>query len=251
MMINLKNQRILITGASSGIGKAIAQKVSHLGAQVILFGRDLDRLSILKSTLNNLPNEMYATDLTKFNDVAEIIKSSVLTNGPINGLVHCAGIQKILPFKASTPKVFKEVFEINVFAGFEIARIIVNNNIQSEALTSFVFISSVMGKLGDAGEVIYCASKGALVSGVKALAIELASKNIRCNCILPGIVKTEMSKRLFESIPDNSKEKIIAAHPLGLGTPDDIASITAFLLSSEAKWITGSDFIVDGGYSAH
>jgi len=249
-MIDLLGKRILITGASSGIGQAVAKKAAALGARIILFGRNIDRLSNTFKSLQEGQHEFFQVDITDYDRVAQIINTTIKENGPISGFVHSAGIEKTLPFKASTPKIFREVFEINVIAGFEIARIISGKKMYNEAGTSFVFMSSVMGKLGDAGKIVYCSSKGALLSGTKAMAIELASKNIRCNCILPGIVETELVKELFEAIPSESKDRIISKHPLGLGTPKDIAELVSFLLSNQAGWITGSDFVIDGGYSA-
>ena len=111
--------------------------------------------------------------------------------------MHCAGIEKTTPLKASTPAVFKEIFEINVFAGFEIARILSQKHIVDPTGASFIFLSSVKGRLGDPGKVAYCSSKSALLSGVKAMALELARKKIRCNCVLPGIVTTPMTQVAF------------------------------------------------------
>jgi NAD(P)-dependent dehydrogenase (short-subunit alcohol dehydrogenase family) len=164
--------------------------------------------------------------------------------------VHSAGIERTMPIKASTPEVFKEMFEINVFAGFEIARILSRKNIVDPMGASFIFLSSVKGKLGDPGKVAYCSSKSALLAGVRAMALELAGKKIRCNCVLPGIVTTPMTEKLFESIPPETKQKIIDMHPLGLGSPEDVANLISFLMSDQASWITGSEYVIDGGYSA-
>jgi NAD(P)-dependent dehydrogenase (short-subunit alcohol dehydrogenase family) len=115
---------------------------------------------------------------------------------------------------------------------------------------SFVFISSVMGILGQSGKVAYSSSKGALISGAKAMALELAKKKIRVNCILPGVVETEMSNEMFQKLSEESKKSILEMHPLGLGKPEDIANACAFLLSDASGWITGTNLLVDGGYSA-
>jgi NAD(P)-dependent dehydrogenase (short-subunit alcohol dehydrogenase family) len=170
-------------------------------------------------------------------------------NGLIDGFVHCAGIEKTIPFNVSTPKLFKEIFEINVFAGFEIARLLSKKNIVNLSGASYVFISSVSAVSGELGKTIYSSSKSALLAGVKVMALELVIKKIRCNCILPGIVNTEMVKRLFDSIPVESKKLIIDKHPLGIGQPEDVGFLICFLISDAAKWITGSEYIIDGGYS--
>lgn len=249
-MINLNNKRILVTGASSGIGKSVALSASKLGAKLIIIARNEKRLNATFERLDGKGHEQFACDVTDYPKIEDIIKISVNNNGPISGFVHSAGIEKTLPLIASKNNVFKEVFETNVFSGFEISRIISRRNMYDSTGASFVFISSVVGKLGDVGKIIYSSSKGSLLSGVKSMALELASKKIRCNCVLPGIVETEMVNELFNSITDEAKKNIISKHPLGLGTPEDVASLILFLLSDNAKWITGSEYIIDGGYSA-
>jgi NAD(P)-dependent dehydrogenase (short-subunit alcohol dehydrogenase family) len=249
-MIDLCNKRILVTGASSGIGRAVAYQAAALGASVILIGRDVDRLKEARSSLAGTGHEHYSVDVTDSPAVEQIIQTSVANAGVISGFVHSAGIEKTIPFRVSTPKLFAEVFAVNVFAGFETARILSQKGVVAPSGASFVFLSSVSGKIGDSGKVVYCASKSALLAGVKALALELAAKKIRCNSVLPGCVETEMVKRLFESIPAEAKQKIISKHPLGLGTPEEVASLICFLLSEKARWITGSDYVIDGGYTA-
>jgi NAD(P)-dependent dehydrogenase (short-subunit alcohol dehydrogenase family) len=248
-MLNLLGKRILITGASSGIGRATAELASKLGASLILIGRDFNRLKATFDSLEGGGHEFYCVDITDHIKVEEIILSSVSNFGLIDGFVNSAGIEKTIPFKASTTQIFKEVFEVNVFAGFEIARIMSKKNIVNPLGASYVFISSVSAILGEKGQTIYGSSKSALLSGIKAMALELAIKNIRCNCVLPGFVDTEMVKKLFTYIPNEAKQQIINKHPLGIGQPEDVAFLICFLVSDIAKWITGSEYIIDGGYS--
>lgn len=249
-MINLRGKRILVTGASSGIGRAVSQHAANQGALLILFGRNIERLEQTYHSLAGTGHEYHGIDIIDYPQVDQTIRLSVANAGPISGFVHSAGIEKTTPLKASTPQLFKEVFEINVFAGFEIARIISQKNMVDPVGASYIFISSVKGRLGESGNIAYCSSKSALLSGSKAMALELARKRIRCNCVLPSIVETEMVKKLFDTIPPESQQKIIDKHPLGLGKPDDVAALVCFLLSDQARWITGSEYIIDGGYSA-
>jgi NAD(P)-dependent dehydrogenase (short-subunit alcohol dehydrogenase family) len=249
-MINLCDKKILVTGASSGIGKAVVQIASTIGAKLVLVGRNKERLQQTFNALEGINNEQFVCDVTDYSSINEIINESVKNTGPFNGFVHCAGIEKTLPLKASNNKIFKEIFETNVFAAFEISRILSQKGNYNPSGTSIVLISSVMGLKGEVGKISYCSSKSALLAGSKALALELAPKKIRCNCVLPGIVQTEMTNTLFKTITEESKQNIISRHPLGLGLPNDVAYLICFLLSDNARWITGSDYVIDGGYTA-
>lgn len=249
-MIDLSGKRILVTGASSGIGRAFSIQAASLGANLIISGRNEERLAETFEMLKGSGHQYHAFDITDYPLAEQIIRKSVEDGRRLNGFVHSAGIERTIPVKASTPKIFKEIFEVNVFAGFELARIISQKNIIDPDGASFVFLSSVKGKLGDPGKLVYCSSKSALLAGVKAMALELAGKKIRCNCVLPGIVMTPMTEKLFEIIPPETKQKIVDEHPLGLGKPEDVANLISFLISDQAAWITGSEYIIDGGYSA-
>ena len=103
---------------------------------------------------------------------------------------------------------------------------------------------------GQIGRIVYSSSKSALLAGSKALALEYATKGIRSNCVLPGVVKTEMISKLFNNITEEAKNSIIYKHPLGIGSPSDVASLVCYLLSDKARWITGADYVIDGGYNA-
>ena len=201
--------------------------------------------------MNGTGHLKFIGDLTNFSVIERITSALINNDLRISGFVHSAGIEATLPFKSSYPSSFKEIFDINVFAGFEFARLLSQKNIVDLTGASFIFISSIKGKLGAPFNVAYCASKSALIAGSKAIALELASKKIRCNCVLPGFVETKLINDLFNSIPQETKEKIINDHPLGLGKPEDVAALVIFLLSNEAKWITGAEYIIDGGYSIH
>ena len=247
---NLSNKNIIVTGASSGIGRQCAITFSQLGANVILIARNKKRL---KDTFNRLERGNHLIifqDITEYNKLEAVINATVNKLGRISGFVHSAGIVMILPLKGMQPSYYEKIFSVNVIAGFELAKIISKKKYLDKYGASFVFISSILGILGKPGIVGYCSSKGALISGSRVMALELAKKNIRVNCILPGVVETEILKKTFNNIPEESKKSIIDMHPLGLGKPEDIANSCAFLLSDASRWITGSNLIVDGGYSA-
>jgi len=249
-IFNLKNKNIIITGASSGIGRQCAIIFSQLGANVILIARNEERLKDTFNKLDKGNHLIIPQDITEYTKLEEVVNTAVDKIGRIYGFVYSAGIEMTLALRSMQPFYYEEIFSVNVIAGFELAKIISNKKYLNKNGASFVFISSIMGILGQPGKVAYCSSKGALISGAKAMALELAKKNIRVNCILPGLVETEMSNKMLEKLSEESRKSIIDIHPLGLGKPEDIANACVFLLSDDSRWITGTKLIVDGGYSA-
>ncbi|NLT01067.1 MAG: SDR family oxidoreductase [Acholeplasmataceae bacterium] len=249
--MTLKNLVVLITGASSGIGKQCAIDVSNAGANVILFGRNRDRLDEVYKNLSPGNHLAFQVDITDYDKIEPLIEEIVDKVGKISGFVSCAGVESTLPIQALKPNVYKELFSINVIAGFEIARIISKKKFFKTEGASFVFLSSIMSVLGAKGKIAYCSSKSALLAGVKAMALELAPKKIRVNCVSPAIVETEMTQKMFKELPEDSKSELLAKHLLGFGKPSDISNLVKFLLSDQSRWITGTNLIIDGGYSCH
>ena len=248
-LVDLTNKHILVTGASSGIGMEIAILVSKLGARVSLVGRKKETLENVLSKLEGNGHYLHEFDITNFSELDHLVSSVVEISGLIDGFVHSAGIEMTRPLKMLKINHYKDVFDVNTISALEMTRIVTKNgNISNEA--SIIFISSIVGLLGQAGKTAYSASKGALIAASKCLALELASKGIRVNTILPALVETEMSSKILESMSEESKINILKMHPLGFGKPIDVANSAAFLLSPASKWITGVEFKIDGGYSA-
>jgi NAD(P)-dependent dehydrogenase (short-subunit alcohol dehydrogenase family) len=246
----LSDKNIIITGASSGIGRQIAIEASKQGANLILIARNREKLEETLSLLSNGRHFVFPFDVSDFPNMEPLVESIVSAAGVISGFVHSAGTEATIPLRNMKPEIYENIFRVNVIAAFELARLIAKKKNVDSRGGSFVFLSSVMGKLGKEGKVAYCSSKSALSGGVKAMALELSSRKIRCNAVLPGIVKTEMAERMFETLPEASVTEIVRQHPLGLGSPEDVAHLTVFLLSDKSKWITGSEIVIDGGYSA-
>lgn len=249
-LFSLSNKTILITGASSGIGRSCAVQCSKMGASLLLMGRNVDELNRTVSELQpGTKVEMIVADFSKMVDLELVIAEKIVTIGKIAGFIHCAGVEKTLPLKKQSSEVFQSIFDINVFAGFELAKIISLKKYKAEK-ASFVFIASVAGMVGESGKTIYSASKGAVISGARSMSMELARSDIRVNSISPAMVKTPILEKMFDGIGEEASQNIIKKHPLGIGEPEDVANACVFLLSDAAKWITGTNLVIDGGYTA-
>lgn len=248
---SLKNKTIVITGASSGIGRSCSVECSKNGADLILIARNEEELKKTVSLLDqDSKAEIIIADLINDENLEELIAEKVLVVGKISGFIHCAGIEKTLPLKKHSTKLYNDIFAVNVIAGFELAKILSLKKYKSEA-SSFVFISSVAGIIGEVGKTAYSASKGAVISGARSMAMELSRSNIRVNSISPAMVNTPILEKMFENIGEEASQEILKKHPLGIGNPEDVAYACVFLLSNAARWVTGSNLVVDGGYSVH
>ncbi len=248
--MDLKERTILVTGASSGIGRETSILLSQLGARLILVARSIERLKETHERLEGSGHSIEPFDLTAINDIPSWLKGITSEVGALDGLVHCAGIYTILPIRLLHAQHTEEVMRINVSAAIGLAKAFRQKGVGSSG-GSLVFLSSVMGLVGEPGVVAYAASKGALIAMTKSLAMELARDKIRVNCVAPGYVKTEMTEKQEQSLTSEQFAAIEAMHPLGIGTALDIAHSIAFLLADTGRWITGTTLIVDGGYTAH
>lgn len=250
-VFSLKDKNIIITGASSGIGRACAITCSKAGARLLLIARDKGRVEETMTMLYGKGHSYFLLDLSNVEDIFPVMNVNIKDFLPIHGLIHCAGVENTVPLQALNQDRYLELFKINTIAGFELARCISRKtNYDSKAGASLIFLSSIMSMLGQEGKIAYSASKGAIVAGVRSLALELAKRSIRANAISPAMVETEMLSKMFEALPPESVDMIKGMHPLGFGKPEDIANACVFLLSDAARWITGTNLIIDGGYSA-
>jgi len=248
---SLDKKLVIVTGASSGIGRQCAILCRQNGAEVIIMGRNTDRLEETLRLMSVPANHnLYSFDLNKFEKTEEVITEIVNRHGKISGLINCAGISTTLPFNMVRPEKLSEFFSTNVQAAINITRIVHRQANFSEKGGSIIFLASVMGEVGEVGKSIYSITKGALIAGAKSLALELAPRKIRVNCISPGVVITPMSDSAIYSRNEESLNKIRNLHPLGLGLPDDVANACVYLLSDASRWVTGTNLLIDGGYTA-
>ncbi len=241
---------MVVTGASSGLGRAIAVCLSRCGARLILMGRDTQRLAATAAALATPHVETLSLDLRDCDAIAGALSPLAARHGRIYGLCHCAGIVETRPLNAIRLDHFREMMDINVSAGLELARVLSRRDIMTEGEGSMVFVSSIYARVGMAGQIAYSATKGALASAARALAIELARRRIRVNVLSPGLVHTPLSDTALSALSPAQRAELETAHPLGPGTPEDVARAAVFLLAPQNRWMTGADLVIDGGFTA-
>lgn len=243
-----EGRTVLVSGGSSGIGLASATRLAEEGAKVILLARDEARL---QQAVGRLPGEGHlylVCDVTDEEATAAAVKRAQEQVGSIHVGVLCAGAHTVRPFAVSKAKTFEEMHRLNVLTAVTVLRALVKAAPPEGA--SIVVLSSVAGQRGSAAAPAYAASKAALLALTHSLAIELAPRKIRVNAVVPGVVATPMTEKFLSNLPPAQKDAIEASHPLGIGRPEDVASAIAFLASDDARWITGTELVVDGGLSS-
>lgn len=243
---SLKDKLILITGATSGIGKGACEELLKQDAKVIGIGRNSSKIE--GDILENPNFTFLQFDLMQLDEIEKLLVDCVKSHGKFDGLVLCAGKEETVPLSIYKLDRIKTIYDINVFAGIEMLRIFSKKKISNDE-ASIIFISSVMGELGQPGKVGYCSTKSAILGVVKSASLELAKRKIRVNAISPGVVMTQMTENLFATITEENIERIKAMHPLGVGGIENITPSILFLLSKQSAWITGQNIKIDGGYS--
>lgn len=248
--MSLQDRNIIVTGASAGIGRETSILLSQLGARVLLVARNVEQLHVTQSMLEGGSHQLHPFDLSAVDDIPRWLKNISTISGPIHGIAHCAGIQSTRPLRVSTAEHVEQIFRINVASAIFLAKGFRQKGV-CHSQGSIVFVSSVMGLVGQPGQSSYSASKGALIALVKSLALEVAREGIRVNCVVPALVNTSMSAAMLSTMSDHQVAQVELMHPLGLGCPRDVANAIAFLLADTGRWITGTALTVDGGYTAH
>ena len=248
---SLEGKTIVISGAASGIARQCAISCSKMGARLILLDLNEEGLKDTMTMVERPENHYSAVvNLTDRERVKEVITEGVAKVGKVNGLLNCAGISTTLPLNAVKEDTLDKFFKVNVYTGYYLTQEICRRANLSEDGASVVFFSSVAGSYGEAGKSVYGMKKGALKAVAKSLAVELARKNVRVNSISPGVIVTPINQNLPHIADPEKRAALEAQHLLGLGKTTDIANACIYLLSDAARWVTGINLFVDGGYTA-
>ena len=241
-MLDFTDKAVLITGATGGIGREIARKLHAQGATLALTDMNLDALKAFQSELGARVF-IYPANLTDSESLNALVKSAEQDMGKIDVLINNAGITQDGLSMRMTDEQWQKVLDINLTAGFKLARAVVPG-MMKRRYGRIVSMASVVGVAGNAGQANYAASKAGLIAMSKCMAQELAGRGITFNCVAPGFIKTPMT----DVLPDSAKESLLKRIPMArLGMPADIANTVAFLASDEASYITGQTIHVNGG----
>ena len=234
---------ILITGASSGIGLNLAKHFLKEGMKVINISRNSAKIKN-KNFIN------FNFDLSNFENYDHLFKDLKKYSKKINYFVYSAGIHDLRPISSFTYKSINRSINVNLLAPIYLSKYLSQKKLFNK-LSSIVFISSVMGTVGAPGQTVYSSTKSGLIGLTKSLSLELAKNKIRVNCLSPGVIKeSQLFKNYSKSITIEKAQSVINSHPLRAGSFNDVNQAIEFLIGENSGWLTGQNFILDGGYSS-
>ena len=243
----LKGKTFLVTGASSGLGKATAIMIAECGGQVLVSGRNESRLTACIEAMKGTNHIALPFDLSNADEVADWVKSIAEKYGHLSGIFHSAGVELVRPVKIIKQSHLEHLLQSSFFAAFGIARASSSKGVITDG-GSIVFMSSVAGSRGQLGLSAYSAVKSGVDAMVRSLSCELAPRKIRVNSIVAAAVETVMHARLAAANSTETMSDYEGKHLLGFGKPEDIANAVLFLLSDASRWVTGTNLVIDGGY---
>ena len=255
----LKGKRIVVAGASSGLGRSVAQACADVGAIIYAVGRSESRLEAvinsLAAPIGSNQHNYIVGDLSSFEAAVNLFKEIQDVSQGVDGVFYSAGTEVIKPTRLLNAKDIENTMGAALQGALGAAKICASKKFWRQAGKemsggSLVFMSSVSGRSGQIGMAAYGATRAGVSGLARNLAIELAPMNIRVNTILAGAVTTEMHSRIMQKLPIASAQAYEHAHPLGFGKPSDISNLSVFLMSHAGAWITGTDLVVDGGFLA-
>ncbi len=241
---SLASKRVLVTGASSGLGQAIALSCARMGAELIITGRDQGRLTKTFEDLlsiSDLPHRKIEADLAIAAEREAVVEA---LGSEIHGLVHSAGISRLCPTRMMSEAHLREIQAINVEAPMLLSQGILKRNFMA-ADGSILFIASIAAHIGVPGVGAYSGTKAALIAMSRCLALEVIKRRIRVNCLSPALVETPLFDETVKMV--SSIEQQLERYPLGFGKPEDVANAAIFMLSNASRWVTGTSIVMDGG----
>jgi NAD(P)-dependent dehydrogenase (short-subunit alcohol dehydrogenase family) len=237
-LFSLDGRTILVTGASSGIGRASAIACAEAGAKIVLNGRNEQRLIEVYDLLKGDGHQIELFDLGDLDQVSKLAQNCPL----LDGVVHSAGIDGVAPMRQVQAKMLEQVMKVNYTAPFVLTqKLLMSKKIRNGG--SILFMSSIAAKTGKRGVGPYSGSKAALIGSMRPLALEVAKFGIRVNALCPGIVQTP----IFDGQEQWLTNEVALSYPLGIGQPEDVANAALFFMSQASRKITGTDFSLDGG----
>lgn len=243
MNLELKNKVAIVTGASRGIGKSIAENLYSNGCRVVIISRNITDLNKLKNKINSSKILCYECDITNQDNFKEIIKDVYEKWGSIDILINNAGITRDKLLLRLNENEWDDVINVNLKGYYNTIKIVSRYMLKKRS-GKIINISSVIGQIGNSGQSNYAASKSGVEGMTRALAVELGVKNINVNCVAPGYIQTEMTEKLDKNILEKMKDNT-PLNKLGLST--DVANLVCFLSSELSSYITGQVINVDGG----
>lgn len=251
-LIDLSNKKIIVTGASQGIGRDTAIMLSKLGAKIIVVARNEEKLKETISMMDGDGHKYCCLDLSDVISIEECVKSIVKENGAMDGLVYCAGITDDRPLNLLKPDVVANLFNINLQGFIEIVRCLTKKKNFNVGMR-IVCVSSVSALIASKAHMAYSASKAGMNGAVRCMALELAPKGIAVNSVAPGLIMTEMVEKFLDNnggIDGEFAKANLVRQYLGMGKTDDVAATISFLMSPAARFITGVCVPIDGGLTS-
>ncbi|MDR1180528.1 MAG: SDR family oxidoreductase [Bacteroidales bacterium] len=238
---SLKGKKILVTGASSGIGRATSVQCANMGANIIVTGRNNERLQETMNMLAIGEHHCVEADITTDSGIFHLTDNVEA----LDGIVHCAGINTKFLFKFIDMEKINTMYAINCFSPMLMLQSFIKKKKINKG-ASIVLLSSISSNYATVSNALYASTKGAVNSLIRVLALELSAAKIRVNGIMPGMVKTEMMKSY--GMTDDELDNLSKSYPLGkFGEPVDIANCAVYLLSEASCWVTGTNIVIDGG----
>ncbi|MBF0275198.1 MAG: SDR family oxidoreductase [Nitrospinae bacterium] len=245
---DFSGRHYFVTGASSGIGKETAQLLASFGAKVTLTGRNEEKLQKVKENLRGKNHAYYVKDLSEpADDIPQWLKSITKEEGGFDGLVHCAGFNRIRTLVSVKQNSLEEMMQVHFYSASMLVKAFSSSSNNTGNNNSIVLAGSAAALMGSKGQTAYASAKGALISASRVWAMELAPKKIRVNVASFGFIETEMIDDFKNTYPEETVKAIEKRHPLGFGNVHDAANVIVFLLSEASSFVTGQNIVADGG----